>query len=104
MKNLVLLVLALLLASSAFANDTFDLLKKSDLYPTEYWITTDYNPGKDRDWQFGEVSNGFKWKIKNKAGLWIAPDEITLAWDYNPDKKRDWTCQEITTGVKWMLK
>jgi hypothetical protein len=83
-----------------------DDLKKSPLYPAEYWITTDYNPDKNRDWQFGEVSNGFKWKVKkDEKMLFLLPDEYTLAWDYNPNgSERAWQCDEITVGGKWNLK
>jgi hypothetical protein len=103
MKKLMVLLLVLLISSVAYAGEILDELKKSPLYPAEYWITTDYNPDKSRDWTFNEVSNGFKWKDKNKK-FFFMPDEYILQWDYNPDKERDWTVQEITGGVKWLLK
>ena len=82
---------------------TFEDVQKSDLYPAEYSLSVEMNPDENRDWATHEISNGLKWKFKNKFH-WLMPDSFKVGVDYAPNKKRDWRFSEITGGATWNLK
>ena len=63
-RTIYLIILIIIIVNIFGCISGMGIEKSATLMPDEFWIAGDMNPNHNDDWRPGEITMGFKWKLK----------------------------------------